>query len=107
MIDREEFQLAPIDFVEHPQMFLRVHQKGRARIARKLGRILGVLLILHVRDRTHLFGRAVADNEAAAFVRKLAFGLCDNRVQARARDSGFVHRAFLPPFLQRRFRPLR
>ena len=35
MIDRRQFELAPIDFVEYRQMFLRVHQEGGARVAGK------------------------------------------------------------------------
>ena len=48
MIDGVEPQPAAVDFVHHRQMLARLHQEGRARVARKGNWVLGVLEVLDV-----------------------------------------------------------
>src|SRR5712692_731994 len=78
MVDGLEAQLAAVELIEHGEVFPGIHQEGRARVASEAGGVLGMFEILDVSNRPHLFRRGIADNEAAAFVRKFAFRLgCD------------------------------
>src|SRR5260370_37284986 len=78
VVDGLEAQLAAVELIEHGEVFPGIHQEGRARVAREAGGILGMFEILDVGNRPHVFRRGIADNEAAAFVRKFAFRMgCD------------------------------
>ena len=50
-----------------------------------------MLFVLDVSDRPDFFDVGGADDEAATFVRKLAFGLRDDLIQSSLRDRNGVH----------------
>src|SRR6185437_8766063 len=100
MIDGAEVEAAAVDFVHHRQMLARLHQEGRARVARKGNRILGVLEILNIGYRADFLDGVVSaaavadgfstDDEAAALEGELTFGLRDDLVEIGfADDDGF------------------
>src|SRR5258708_14159931 len=92
MVDDAQRQLSAVDFVHHRQMLLRLHQECGARVARESRGIFRVHRVLDVGDGAHFFYRVVADDEAAAFERELALGLCDYGVHARAAYRCCLHR---------------
>jgi hypothetical protein len=81
-------------------MLARLHQEGRARVARKGNRIFGVLEILDIGYRADFFDvvgvldNVVTDNETAALEREFALGLCDNPIEVGFADGDRFHQGF-------------
>jgi len=99
MVNDAQRQLAVIDFVHHREVFLRLHQEGGACVARERRGVFGVHRVLDVGDGADFFDRIVADDEAAAFERKLALGLCDDSRPCSRDVSMQASSAFLFPLV--------
>jgi hypothetical protein len=81
MIDRGERQLALVNFGHYRQMRSGLHQERRARVTGEDGRIIHMLLILDIRNRTHFFDRPVPNDQTTTLVRKLALRLRYNLLE--------------------------
>jgi hypothetical protein len=81
-------------------MLARLHQEGRARVAREGNRIFGMLEILDIGYRADFFDGVGAldgvatENETATLEREFAFGLRDDPIEVGFADGDGVHQSF-------------